>query len=116
MGDTPEQEHIKNLVKEATNEQITNRFQGIGIDDSSFDKRQQTQANFSFVNEMRPLRQKLLDAIAFMDTELAERKSSKSNTKRTMRDILSSLTAQVLFGVLAFGAGLLYEMLRVFSK
>jgi hypothetical protein len=44
-------------IEHIANEQITERFQGIGIDDSSFEAKQKTVANNRLINSMREARE-----------------------------------------------------------
>jgi hypothetical protein len=44
-------------IERIANEQITERFQGIGIDDSSFEAKQKTVANNRLINSMREARE-----------------------------------------------------------
>jgi hypothetical protein len=43
-------------IERIANDQITERFQAIGIDDSTFDHRQASIANFRYLNEQREMK------------------------------------------------------------
>jgi hypothetical protein len=47
------QTDLRAQMEEVANREITERFNGIGIDDSSFEARQITNANFRLLNTLR---------------------------------------------------------------
>jgi len=77
---------LTSLIRDVANEEITERFNGIGIDDSTFEAKQRTIANNRLINQLRE-----------------DRDARQLAMKRSVRSIATSLIGNATWALALAG-------------